>query len=58
MERIVSCEFNMDTGCVEAKYEDGSVIAINYTPWRIRLLTICISAPNWTGSSTTSLILM
>ena len=29
MKRIVSCEFNMDTGCVEAKYEDGSIIAIN-----------------------------
>ena len=31
MKRIVSCEFNMDTGCVEAKYEDGSMIAINCT---------------------------
>ena len=31
MKRIVSCEFNMDTGCVETKYEDGSMIAINCT---------------------------
>ena len=31
MKRIVSCEFNMDSGCVEAKYEDGSMIAINCT---------------------------
>ena len=31
MKRIVSCEFNMDTGCVEAKYEVGSMIAINCT---------------------------
>ena len=31
MKRIVSCKFNMDTGCVEAKYEDGSMIAINCT---------------------------
>ena len=31
MKRIVSCEFNMDTGCVEAKYDDGSMIAINCT---------------------------
>ena len=31
MKRVVSCEFNMDTGCVEAKYEDGSIIAINCT---------------------------
>ena len=31
MKKIESCEFNMDTGCVEAKYEDGSMIAINCT---------------------------
>lgn len=31
MKRVVSCEFNMDTGCVEAKYDDGSMIAINCT---------------------------
>ena len=31
MKRIVSCEFNMDTGCVETKYDDGSMIAINCT---------------------------
>ena len=31
MKRIVSCEFNRDTGCVETKYDDGSMIAINCT---------------------------
>ena len=31
MKRSVSCEFNMDTGCVETKYDDGSMIAINCT---------------------------
>ena len=32
MEKIVlSCEFNIDTGCVEVKYADGSMIAINCT---------------------------
>ena len=31
MKRIVSCEFNLDTGCVETKYEDGTMIAINCT---------------------------
>ena len=30
-KRIVSCEFNLDTGCVETKYDDGSMIAINCT---------------------------
>ena len=31
MKRVVSCGFNMDTGCVETKYDDGSIIAINCT---------------------------
>ena len=31
MNRIVSCKFNMDTGCVEIKNNDGSMIAINCT---------------------------
>ena len=30
-EKALSCEFNMDTGCVEVKYVDGSMIAINCT---------------------------
>lgn len=30
MEKIVlSCEFNIDTGCVEVKYADGSMISID-----------------------------
>ena len=28
MDRLVSCEFNMDTVCVELKLFDGSIIAI------------------------------
>lgn len=31
MKRIVNCEFNMDTGCVETKYEDGTMVSINCT---------------------------
>lgn len=27
--KILSCEFNMDTACVELKFADGSMIAIN-----------------------------
>ena len=30
-KKILSCEFNMDTGCVEVKYADGSMISINCT---------------------------
>lgn len=29
MERLLSCEFNMDTACVELKFFDGSIIAID-----------------------------
>ena len=29
MKRIVSCEFNLDTACVELKFSDGSMIAID-----------------------------
>ncbi len=29
MERLIFCEFNMDTACVELKFANGSVIAIN-----------------------------
>ena len=31
MKKVISCEFNMDTGCVETKFMDGSMIAINCT---------------------------
>lgn len=31
MKTIISCEFNMDTGSVEAKFTDGSIISINCT---------------------------
>ena len=29
MERLFSCEFNMDTACVELKFTDGSMISID-----------------------------
>ena len=29
MDRLASCEFNMDTACVELKFFDGSIIAID-----------------------------
>ena len=29
MERLFSCEFNMDTACVELKFADGSMISID-----------------------------
>ena len=29
MNRLISCEFNKDTACVEMKYSDGSMISID-----------------------------
>ena len=31
MRKLVSCEFNIDTACVELRYADGEAISI-YTP--------------------------
>ena len=31
MKTLLSCEFNMDTGCVELRYSDGSMISMNCT---------------------------
>ena len=31
MKTLLSCEFNMDTGCVELRYSDSSMISINCT---------------------------
>lgn len=29
MKKLISCEFNIDTACVELKFIDGSMIAID-----------------------------
>lgn len=29
MKRLISCEYNMDTNCVELVYTDGTLIAID-----------------------------
>ncbi len=31
MKHLLSCEFNIETACVELKYSDGSMISINCT---------------------------
>ena len=31
MRKILSCEFNLDTACVELRLEDGSLISIDCT---------------------------
>ena len=29
MKRLISCEYNIDTACVELKYDDSSMISID-----------------------------
>ena len=29
MKRLISCEFNLDSGCVELVYSDGTMLAID-----------------------------
>ena len=31
MKKLVSCAYNMDTGCVELRYSDGSMYSIDCT---------------------------
>ena len=31
MRKIISCEFNLDTACVELRREDGALLSIDYT---------------------------
>lgn len=31
MKKLLSCAFNMDSGCVELKFNNGSMIATNCT---------------------------
>lgn len=29
MKKLISCEFNMDTACVELRFSDGSMVSID-----------------------------
>ena len=54
MRRIISCQFNIDTACVDVEYEDGFVLSI-YTPAVEDAVAHTISSvPSWIGSSTTT----
>ena len=47
MDRLISCKFNMDTACVELKFFDGSMIAIDTIAVENEVATICIRGRNW-----------
>ena len=41
MKKLLSCAFNMDNGCVELKFNDGSMIAINCTAAENEVYSAC-----------------
>lgn len=51
MDRIISCEFNIDTACVEVKYTDGSMISIDCTRVEYEVAGICTKPVNSIGWS-------
>ena len=48
MERLLSCEFNMDTACVELKFADESMIAIDTIAVENEVADNMFSGQNWT----------
>lgn len=57
MKRLLSCEFNFDTVCVELKFSDGTMIAIDTIAVENEVadnMTICISGQSLTILSTTT----
>ena len=53
MTYLISCEFNMDTACVELKFNDGSMIAIDTIAVETRTaFQICSAAPFSCGNNT------
>lgn len=48
MYNLISCEYNMDTGCVELWFLDGSRISIDCTAVRTHMLITCTSVLNGT----------
>lgn len=49
MGDLLTCKFNIDTACVELKYTDGNMIAIDCTAVENEVQSICIKGQNWTG---------
>ena len=48
MKTLISCAYNMDNCCVEVKFSDGSMIAIDTIAVENEVaLTICISGQSW-----------
>lgn len=49
MNKLISCEFNIDTASVELKFTDGSMISIYCPADEDEVAHNCISGLSWTG---------
>ena len=47
MRKLLSCEFNIDTACVELKFADGTMISIDYTAVEDEVARTCTSDQSW-----------
>ena len=45
--KVISCEFNIDTACVEFRLKDETLIAIDCTAVETRYPTICMNGQSW-----------
>ena len=45
MKRMISCKYNMDSGCVEARFIDGTMIAVD-----CRAVETALDADTWQRS--------
>lgn len=49
MKKIVPCKFNWDNCCVELRFFDGSMIAIDTIAVENQVAIPCTSGQNWIG---------
>ena len=48
-KKVISCEFNIDTACVEVRYTDGSMISIDCTLVEAEVARIYMRESSWSG---------
>ena len=53
MNKLLSCRFNMDTNRVEARFEDGTTLAIDCIAGRTSTAAPPHSGQSWTGCCAT-----
>ncbi len=49
MRKILSCDFNLDTACVELRVEDGTLVSIDCTAVENEGQTVCTNGQSLIG---------